>query len=393
MPVCPKCNTSFEDDANFCKFDGTSLIPLSSETHLPLGVLINESLRVVERLRTDRFGVVYRVEDEIGSSQTYALRLFRRGLVNSTVFGGLQHLAQRLREALNERDFLTDYIPIQLEDGRYALLAADYPGVTLDSVIVAEAPLKPSFVVTTLTRIADVVSQAHRSGLVHGNITPENVLVVDRNERGLNFKVSDFGIASTIREHNPRALTALSGMARLQSYDSYYAPELVTGRSVAADERTDIYSLGALCYQMLSGWVPFTESAIEGEVAVYLTHDPRPLTVLNKELGIPRTLEETMLKALEVDPTERHQKIGDLIEALQEIEFDLSILQAPVAPEELEPPRGLRPSSNLSRSGELAEIQGDRARSTDRLEPRHTGEEKFESETDEEPGGSRSFDN
>lgn len=393
MPVCPKCNTSFEDDAKFCKFDGTSLIPMSSETHLPLGVLINESLRVVERLRTDRLGVVYRVEDEIGSSQNYALRLFRRGLVNSTVYGALQRLAQRLRESLNERDFLTDYIPIQLEDGRYALLASDYPGVALDSVILAEAPLKPSFVVSTLTRVADVVSQAHRSGLVHGNITPENVLVVDRSERGFNFKITDFGITATIREHNARTMTGMPGLARLQNYDSYFAPELVTGRSAAADERTDIYSLGALCYQMLSGWVPFTESAIEGDVAVYLTHDPRPLMVLNKELGIPRILEETMLKALELDPTERYQRIGDLIEALQEIEFDLSIVQAPVTPEVLEPPRGLRPKPLPSPSGELEEPQGERARSTDRLEPRHTGEESFSSEVDEESGDPRSIDN
>ena len=384
MPVCPKCNTVYEGALKFCKTDGTLLIPLSSETHLPLGVVVNESLRVVERIRTDRFGVVYRVEDAIDAGQTFALRLFRRGLVNSRVNAALSELADRLREHLNEPDVLTDYIPVQLEDGRYALLSTDYPGTVLDALIVKEAPLKPDFVVATLLRIADVLSAAHRVGLVHGNLTPENVVVVDRTERGLTIKLADFGVASTIRQHNARALSALPELVRLQSYDNYFAPELVTGRGVEPDERTDIFSLGALCYQMLSGWIPFTEAAIEGDTAVYLTEDPRPLMVLNKELGIPRALEEAMLRALELDPSVRFAHIGDLIEVLQEIEFDLSIL-----------PRS-RPRPPTGPKRRAAEPDGPAAepparptgRTTDPLAtPRATGSAAGgpDSESDEEP--------
>jgi serine/threonine-protein kinase len=332
MPVCPKCNTVYEDDdARFCRTDGSPLYPLSSETHLPIGVVVNESLRVVERLRTDRFGVVYRVEDAIDAGQSFALRLFRRGLVHSRAFAGLGALAEQLRERLGEPDILADFIPVQLEDGRYALLTADYPGTVLDTLIVNEAPLKPAFVVAALLRIADVLAGAHASGLVHGNLTPENVIVVDRNERGLTVKLADFGVASTLRQQNARALASPPELVRLQSYDNYYAPELVTGRAGEADQRTDVFSLGALCYHMLSGWIPFTEAAIEGDAAVYLTHDPRPLTVLNSELGIPRALEQTMLKALELDPDARHQSIAELIDDLQEIELDLSMLPTPGA--------------------------------------------------------------
>jgi eukaryotic-like serine/threonine-protein kinase len=332
MHVCPKCNAVYEGEAKFCKADGTPLTPLTSETHIPLGVTVNESLRVVERLRTDRFGVVYRVDDTIEVGESFALRLFRRGLVNSRVFDALSKLADRLREKLTEHDILAGYIPIQLEDGRYALLSTDFPGTALDQIILNEAPLTTTFVVGTLLRIADVIAGAHRAGLVHGNITPENVLVVDRGERGAAIKLADFGVASTIRKHNARALTAPLQNKRLQIYDNYYAPELVTSRSVAADERTDIFSLGALCYQMLSGWIPFSEAAIEGDTsAVYPSEDPRPLLVLNKELGIPRALEQAMLKALEVDPAARFGSLGELIEVLQEIEFDLSIMPRPGA--------------------------------------------------------------
>lgn len=384
MPVCPKCNTVYDDEAKFCKTDGTALMPLSSEAHLPIGVVVNESLRVVDRLRTDRFGVVYRVEDAIDSGQTFALRLFRRGLVNSRVFAALGQLAERLRDDLDEPDILTNYIPIQLEDGRYALLSEDFPGTVLDTLIVAEAPLKPRFVVSTLLRIADVLAGAHAAGLVHGNVTPENVIVVDRNDRGLSVKLADFGVASTIRQHNARALTAPPELVRLQTYDNYYAPELVTGRGVEADERTDIFSLGALSYQMLSGWIPFTEAAIEGDEAVYLTEDPRPLMVLNKELGIPRSLERAMLTSLELDPASRHASIADLIEVLQEIEFDLSIMPSPG--------HGRRGSAPLRTPDLASDSDVGPDRTTGELVPkRPSGEDGQDTEADEEPDAPRPF--
>lgn len=368
MPVCPKCNTVYVDELRFCKVDGSPLIPHASETYIPLGVVVNESLRVVDRLRTDRFGVVYRVEDAIDPGQVFALRLFRRGLVNSKVFAALVQLAERLSDGLREPDVLGDYIPIQLEDGRYALLSIDFPGTPLDEVITSEAPLKPPFVVSTLLRVADVLTGAHSAGFVHGNITPENVLLVDRSERGVTVKLADFGLATTIRIHNARALTAPAGAVRLQNYDNYYAPEIVTGRGVEADDRTDIFSLGALCYQMLSGWIPFSDASIEGDVAVYLTEDPRPLMVLNKELGIPRALEQAMLKALELNPEARHRSIADLIEVLQEIELDLSIMPEP----------GAEPQRRSSRLIEASRIIEDSAASipsrvTDPLDGRDTG--------------------
>jgi serine/threonine protein kinase len=379
MPVCPKCNTVYEDEAKFCRVDGTPLIPLSSETHLPIGVVVNESLRVVDRLRTDRFGVVYRVEDAIDQGQSFALRLFRRGLVNSKVFAALGGLAERLRADLDEPDILANYIPIQLEDGRYALLSTDYPGIVLDTLVVNEAPLNPPFVVATMLRVADVLAGAHRAGLVHGNVTPENVVVVDRSERGLTIKLADFGVASTIRQHNARALAAPPELVRLQNYDNYYAPEIVTGRGGGADERTDVFALGALCYQMLSGWIPFTEAAIEGDAAVYLTHDPRPLTVLNKELGIPLALERTMLKALELDPAARHASLAELIEDLQEVELDLSIL----------PPPGGRSARGAGDGG--PETAG---RTTGPLDgdPASPEDDRTDTEGDEDPDGPRHFD-
>lgn len=370
MPVCPKCNTIYEGDVRFCRTDGTPLMPLTSETHLGIGQVVNESLKVVERLRTDRFGVAYRVEDLINTGQTYSLRLFRKGLVNSRVFEALGDLAARLAAGLDDEDLLTGYINIQLEDGRYALLATDFPGTVLDSILSSEAPLTPRFVATALLRIADVLNGAHLKGFVHGNVTPENVIVVDRSERGIAVKIADFGIATTIRTHNERALTTPMQFLRLQSFDNYYAPELVMGRSVEPTVATDIFSMGALCYQMLSGWIPFTEAAIEGDMPVYMTDDPRPLTVLNKELGIPRSLEQTMLKALESDPAARHQSLAELIEILQEIEFDLSFVAPPTSRSAVQPRKaGSQAPTGLARARRIAGTRTVGGRSTDPLSP------------------------
>src|ERR1051325_414652 len=147
MPVCPKCNTVYEGELKFCKSDGAPLAPLTSEAHLPIDGLVNESLRVMDRVRADRFGVVYRVEDPIVASRSLALRLFRRGLVSSKVFDALGKLADKLRAQLTEPHIVANYIPIQLDDGRYALLADDCHGTTLDAILSQEAPLTPPFTV------------------------------------------------------------------------------------------------------------------------------------------------------------------------------------------------------------------------------------------------------
>jgi serine/threonine protein kinase len=330
MPVCPKCNTAYGDDLKFCSRDGAPLVPLTSEAYLPLGALVNESLRVVERIRTDRLGVVYRVEDAIVPSRSLALRLFRRGLVSSRVFAALGELSDVLRSTLHETDFLLNYIPIQLEDGRYTLLSDDVHGETLDAVIAREAPLTPTFVVSALIRIAEDLGSAHRVGLFHGNVTPENVLVVDRSETSFAIRLADFGLASTIRRLHARSMNT-GELAALDNYDRYYPPELVTSRGADADARTDVFAIGALCYQMLSGWIPFSESALEGDSAVYLTEDPRPLIVLNPELGVPPALERIMLRALEHDPSDRQQSMEAILGELQEIELDLSINPPPSA--------------------------------------------------------------
>jgi serine/threonine-protein kinase len=355
MPVCPKCNLVFDEGFKFCKADGTALIPLTAETHLPLGSLVNESLRVLERIRQDRFGVVYRVEDTIAGAHSLTLRLFRKGLVNSKVFAAFGSLATRLAAELHDPDVLTGYVPIQLQDGRYALLADDYPGVTLETIIDREAPLTPAMVVATLLRICDILAQAHGCGFAHGNLTPENVIVIDRTDREVSVKLADFGIASTIRAHNARALTA-GEQAHVRRYDTYYAPELA-GRGAAADERGDVFSVGALCYHMLSGWIPFTDAAIEGATAVYLTDDPRPLMVLNKELGIPANLERAMLTALERNPANRYDSIASLIETLQEVELDLSILPRPVGIDHNNPPTSGRTKRRTGETG--SRVTGD----------------------------------
>jgi serine/threonine-protein kinase len=343
MRVCPKCNAVYEATGlKFCRRDGTTLAAVVPEAHLAIGSVLNESLRVLEVVRADRFGVVYRVEDVIAPGRALALRLFRSGFVTPAVFEAFGALADRLRASLREPDVLAGFIPVQLEDGREALLGDDFPGTTLDVVIAREAPLAPWVVATTLLRIAEVLGGAHRVGLYHGNLTAENVILADRTARTFAVKVAEFGVASTIRAHNGRSLPSSGDFSLLRDYNNYYAPELVTAHAHEADARTDVFSLGALCYHMLSGWIPFSESALEGPSTVYATDDPRPLATLNKDLGVPRALEETMLKALERDPDRRFGSLAELVDALQEIQLDLSFMPA-LAPVPRKPTRPRAP--------------------------------------------------
>ncbi|MEW6737245.1 MAG: PEGA domain-containing protein, partial [Acidobacteriota bacterium] len=127
-----------------------------------------------------------------------------------------------------------------------------------------------------------------------------------------------------IVRYNPRGLNRNTGEMKLRNYATYYAPELFV-LDAEVDARADIYSLGALCYHMLSGLPPFTnDNSIKGPI--YIIDDPRPLLMLRQELEIPNSLEKLMLKALSRDPAKRQNSLEEFIESLQEICFDLSVL-------------------------------------------------------------------
>ncbi len=199
----------------------------------------------------------------------------------------------------------------QGQDGELAYLVMEYlPGITLRELLREQKRLTVAQTVTIMDAILSGLAAAHRAGIVHRDVKPENVLLAEDGR----IKIGDFGLA--------RATTANTATgAQLLGTIAYLAPELVTRGT--ADARSDIYALGIMLYEMLVGEQPY-----KGEQPMQIAFQhatesvPRP-SVRNP--GVPEQLDELVLWATEKSPDERPDDAQGMLDRLREIERELGV--------------------------------------------------------------------
>ncbi|MCT1606944.1 protein kinase [Nesterenkonia massiliensis] len=189
-----------------------------------------------------------------------------------------------------------------------AYMVMEYvPGATLRTLL-KSGPMTPRLTLAYTQAILAGLAAAHRAGLVHRDIKPENVLVSPEGR----IKLADFGLA--------RAATHHSGTSTLMGTVAYISPELLSGEG--ADERADIYAVGILLYEMLTGVQPYTG---DSPVRVAFQHVnstvPAPSSYVP---GLPQALDELVREATRTDPAERPKNADALLDMLQEVREQLS---------------------------------------------------------------------
>ena len=185
-------------------------------------------------------------------------------------------------------------------------------GEGLSSLLAREAPLGPDRALHVLRQCADCLRASHAKGIIHRDIKPDNIYLVPRGQDPNFVKVLDFGIAKLTGD------TAGSRKTRtgiVMGTPAYMSPEQCEGRG-NIDHRTDIYALGVVMYEMMTGRVPFLGEGY-GEVLVqHLTRAPeRPSTIRG---AIPPALEAIVMKTLEKRPQDRFQSMEQFLEALNQ---------------------------------------------------------------------------
>ena len=177
-------------------------------------------------------------------------------------------------------------------------------GETLKDLINREKVLENHDIIDYSTQIAQALKSAHDSGIVHRDIKPQNILI---DKYGL-CKVTDFGIARVSSNATITYTSSILGTVH------YISPEQAKGKIV--DLKSDLYSLGAVMYEMATGKVPFDADNSVGIAVMHIQDDPIPPRELNPNLS--KHLNYIIMKLLKKDPTERFQNASELIEALDD---------------------------------------------------------------------------
>jgi serine/threonine-protein kinase len=182
-------------------------------------------------------------------------------------------------------------------------------GDTLRERIEKEGALPIPEAVRLLREIADALARAHKAGVIHRDIKPENVLIEERHAL-----VSDFGVAKALSEATDSVLAGRSTAGFTIGTPAYMAPEQAAG-DPAIDHRADIYALGIVAYEMLTGDVPFDAPTPQGMLAAQVSVEPARLRT--RRLDVPPMLEALVMKCLIKDPDKRFQRADEILEALE----------------------------------------------------------------------------
>lgn len=194
-------------------------------------------------------------------------------------------------------------------EGNINYIVMEYvQGITLKELIIQNGRLDYNRAIDIAIQIARAIECAHKKNIIHRDIKPQNILVTDEG----NVKVTDFGIAKASNSVTITKTNKVMGSAH------YFSPEQARGSFV--DGRTDIYSLGVVLYEMVTGRVPFDA---ESPVSVALKHLQEPV-IPPKHINsnLPEGLNNLILKAMEKDPVSRYQNIKDMLLDLQRIKND-----------------------------------------------------------------------
>jgi serine/threonine-protein kinase len=191
-------------------------------------------------------------------------------------------------------------------------------GKSLHQVFHEEAPLEWNRVFKILTEMCSSLAEAHAHGIVHRDLKPENIYLESRHGNPEFVKILDFGIAKVMRggTAGPQA-EKLTATGQILGTLEYMSPEQLMGKSL--DGRSDIYALGVLAYEMITGRLPFPDAkGPAGLTTAQLIQTPVPPSVASPKTRIPASADRVILKCLEKDPKNRFADVSQLSVALQE---------------------------------------------------------------------------
>lgn len=260
---------------------------------------------ILEKLGEGGMGVVYKAED-LKLKRMVALKFLPESLSSSAdELARFQQEAEAI-SALNHSNIATIY-DVDEADGRKFLALEYISGGTLKSGVKAaraegrELPI--ALVADYVTQIAEGLAHAHRQQIVHRDIKSDNVMLTAEGR----VKITDFGLAKL------RGASSLTRTGSTLGTLAYMAPEQMRGEEV--DARADLFSLGVVCYELLTGRMPF-RGEHEAAIMYSVLHEP-PQPVAQFRADVPAYLQNIVLRALEKDPLSRYQSSAELLDDLK----------------------------------------------------------------------------
>lgn len=300
MATCPVCHGRF-DNATFCPRDGSRL-----ETAADAGALLGGRYRLIRKVGEGAMGVVFEAE-HVSIRRRVAVKILQRTLVASP------EMVERLRREAEVTSGLghpniVECLDFGTEDGQVYLVMEWLDGENLDQRLERE-PMSLDAALDIAAQACSGLAEAHERGIVHRDLKPANVFLTHDRTGAVRVKILDFGIAKLAAEQ-----TQLTTTGVLIGTPNYMAPEQALGHAV--DARADIYALGVILYELVTGHVPFRGDTPLAVLHQHTAKMPALPSTIAHNRNVSRELDMLVMTCLAKTPGERYQTMLELRAAI-----------------------------------------------------------------------------
>jgi serine/threonine protein kinase len=320
---CPECDALNPDTATFCADCGTRLPslegPVPTKTlerpgeELTTGSIFGTRYQIIEELGRGGMGKVYRALDkELG--EEVALKLIKPEI--ATHLRTIERFKSEIRIARRILHKNVGRVYELMEDKGVRFITMEYiPGENLKSLIRRIKQLTVGTVISIARQICKGLAEAHKLGIVHRDLKPSNIMI----DKEGNVRIMDFGIARSVGSEGITETGTAIGTPE------YMSPEQVEGLGI--DQRSDIYSLGVILYEMVTGDVPFKGNTPFSVALKHKTESPREPRALNEQVS--EDFNRVILKCMEKDKTQRYQSAEEVDADLAKLEQGIPMTEGP----------------------------------------------------------------
>jgi serine/threonine-protein kinase len=280
--------------------------------------LIDGKYQILDRLGVGGMGEIFKVR-HIHLNELRVIKMMRPNVASDEQ--GLQRFLQEARTStqIKHKNLAMLYDFAQLEDGSYYMVWEFIDGTNIQKWISQNGPVPPRLTIEISIQALHGLDHLHSMGLIHRDISPENIMLSQDHQGKLIVKVIDFGIAKQLTEGEGGHGLTQTGMflGKLKYASPEQAGFLKDNEHL--DPRSDLYSFGIVMYEMLAGKAPFSATNPHGYILKHVTEKPSAIKELNPDVKVPAQLESIVMKSLEKNRDVRYATAADFAAALEAV--------------------------------------------------------------------------
>ena len=313
--TCLRCHNPIDSEVEQCPSCGERV---TNFQRTYAARLIDGKYQIVDRLGAGGMGEIFKVR-HIHLNELRVIKIMRPNVASDDQ--GLQRFLQEARTStmIKQRNLAMLYDFAQLDDGSYYMVWEFIDGTNIQKWMATSGAMPARLVIEIAIQALVGLDHLHSMGLIHRDVSPDNIMLSQERGGKLLVKVIDFGIAKQLTEGEGGQGLTQTGMflGKLKYASPEQAGFLKEGEHI--DARSDLYSFGIVMYEMLAGRAPFQATNPHGYILKHVTEKPAAIGVISPGISVPPQLEAIIFKSLEKDRNDRYASAADFAKALEAI--------------------------------------------------------------------------